>query len=74
MGFNGAAQFDSALVYAQKLMHIDPANERAYLVAGASSFRLGDKARAKIYLIRYLEMNPQGPEKLTAIELLNQLR
>ena len=75
MGFYALNQYDSAYVYAEKLIRVEPSYARAYLVAGASAHRLRLRSRAKVLLNNYLGMNPpDGPEKSTAESILNQLQ
>ncbi|MCP4568194.1 MAG: hypothetical protein GY841_11505 [FCB group bacterium] len=75
MGFYALKQYDSAFVYAGKLVQIEPTYKTAYLVAGASAAKLGLRSQTIKLLNRYLEMNPpDGPEKSTALNLLQQMQ
>jgi tetratricopeptide (TPR) repeat protein len=74
MTYNAMDRYDSSYSYARRLMISDPGNLSAYLFAGSAAFRLGDRINAKIYLTRYLEMNPPEAGRQTAMEILKQLQ
>jgi len=73
-GFYAMRQYDSAMVYAGKIMQVQPTFANAYWVAGQVSFYAGDKDRAKIYLTRFVELAPDDPNRPKALEILQQLQ
>lgn len=58
----GAGDFPNARTFADKVLVIDPKNEKALIGAGAAAFNAGDTAAAEKYWVTGVKEYPNNPE------------
>jgi tetratricopeptide (TPR) repeat protein len=71
--FLSTRQYDSSFIYAVQATKTDTLFIDAYYLAGLSAYSLGKPAEAKLYLTKYLQLEPAGVNRPTAEQLLQRL-
>jgi hypothetical protein len=74
LGFIASRSYDSALVYAARIIRTDSNYPEAYVAAGYAAFMLGDTTAARSYLKRCLELNPEEPTYSNAVSIMKKIR
>jgi tetratricopeptide (TPR) repeat protein len=74
MAFILKKEYDSSLVYAERLLRADSAFINGYFAAGISCYGLGDFDRALSYLTRFMEKSPRTSDYQRAQHVLEQLK
>ncbi len=72
--FSTMKEYDSAGVYATRLMELYPDEPDAYYFTGMTAFYAGRVEVARSHLKRYLQMAPNGPYAGSANEALEKLK
>lgn len=73
-GFYALQQYDSGLIYFEKVLRRNPELFKCYKIAGYCAYYVRNKAKTNKYLDYYLERNPNDPDKdiiLQIIEMTN---
>jgi tetratricopeptide (TPR) repeat protein len=73
-GFNTLGNYDSAAVYAKKLIDLYPDDPETYYILGLTAFKTGRTEAARSQLERYLDMAPRGSYAKSAEILLRNLK
>jgi tetratricopeptide (TPR) repeat protein len=73
MGFVVTREYDSARIYGHHLLERDSTAYTGYLAIGAGYYGVGDLVQAQRYLLRYVELAPECPDRRNAIAILNQI-
>ncbi|MEE9442299.1 MAG: hypothetical protein V3V99_06485 [candidate division Zixibacteria bacterium] len=69
-GFYSMGRYDSALVYAQKMIEVEVNNPAGYIAAGLCAQRSGNLTLAESYLTNFLRLDPANPLANRAKEIL----
>lgn len=71
--FFNAGETEKAMVLLQDILAADPDHGKAHYMMGLSYVNLGDNAKAKEHLQRFVELAPEDPDAVTAREMINYL-
>ena len=73
-GFYVSKQYDSALVYYEKVIIDHPDNVEAFKMAGFCAYYIKDNSKTNKYLSHFVKVSPESPERDECLKVLEQIR